>query len=157
MKRIPNKLVNKLRDKGLRLALAESITCGLAANKLSSCPGVSDVLTSSHVCYTAEAKMQVLSVNKATIDRHTCESPEVTAEMARHLPALVEADIYAAVTGLASSDGSETSEKPVGTVFFCIVYKGKSHHFRHVFNGQPLEIKKKACTRLYELILDISF
>ena len=154
MKRKANELIQKLRTAELKLALAESITCGLAANKLSSCIGVSEVLTSSIVCYTPEAKMQILGVKQATIDRCTCESPEVTQQMAEHLSALVEADIYAAVTGLASSDGSETKEKPVGTVFYCIVYKEKAYHFKKIFKGMPLEIKKQACDGLYRLILE---
>lgn len=154
MKRIPNDLIQTLRDKQLTLALAESITCGLAAAKLSSCIGVSDVLITSLVCYTPQAKMDLLRVEKSTIDKHTCESPEVTEQMAQHLSKIIRADIYAAITGLASSDGSETKAKPVGTVFFSIVYKGKTHAFKYVFNGSPLEVKKKACIKLYELILE---
>lgn len=154
MKRIPNEFIRKLREQKLTLALAESVTCGLAANKLSSCVGVSDVLTSSIVCYTPEAKMQILGVKKSTIRQYTCESAEVTRQMAQHLSALVEADIYAAITGLASSDGSETKEKPVGTVFYCVIFKDKAFEFRQVFRGSPLEIKTKASVRLYELILE---
>lgn len=155
MKRKANELIRKLREQQLKLALAESITCGLAANKLSSCVGVSDVLTSSIVCYTPEAKMQVLGINEETIARYTCESPEVTREMAHGLPKLVEADIYTAITGLASSDGSETKEKPVGTVFYCIIYQGKVYEFRKLFYGPPLEVKKKAADALYALILEV--
>ncbi len=154
MKRIANSFIKKLNAEKLTLALAESITCGLAANKLSSCIGVSDVLTSSIICYTPEAKMQILGVKKATIDKYTCESPEVTKQMAQYLPKLIKADLYAAITGRASADGSETKKKPVGTVFYCVMYLDKIYEFRKVFDGAPLEIKKKAALGLYELILD---
>lgn len=148
-------LVRCLQDRGLTLALAESMTCGLAAMKLSSVIGVSDVLLASLVCYTPKAKMQLLQVKRATISRHTCESAEVTREMAENLSEQVEASIYAAITGLASSDGSETRDKPVGTVFYAIHYQDKTHDFRKVFRGSPLEIKTKAAVELYELILKL--
>jgi nicotinamide-nucleotide amidase len=78
---------------------------------------------------------------------------EVTERLARNLKSIISADIHAAVTGLASAGGSETKDKPVGTVFFSIVYKGKIRNFRKQFRGTPLEIREKACTTLYELIL----
>lgn len=150
-----NGLVQYMKTNGLTLALAESMTCGLAAVKLSSCIGVSNVLLASLVCYTPKAKMQLLHVKQATIRRHTCESTEVTVEMAENLSKLIEADVYAAITGLASSDGSETAEKPVGTVFFAVRYKHKTHDFRKVFRGTPLEIKTKAAAELYSLVLKL--
>ena len=69
-----NALVQRMQADGLTLVLAESMTCGLAAMKLSSCIGVSDVLLASLVCYTPKAKRQLLQVKQATIRRHTCES-----------------------------------------------------------------------------------
>jgi nicotinamide-nucleotide amidase len=68
------------------------------------------------------------------------------------LSKLIKADIYAALTGLASEGGSETKNKPVGTVFFCILYKKKLFRSRKLFRGSPLEIKKKACLELYDLV-----
>lgn len=150
-----NDLIRQMQEEGLTLVLAESMTCGLAAMKLSSCIGVSDVLIASLVCYTPKAKMQLLNVKKTTIQRYTCESHEVTRQMAQHLSELVDADIYAAITGLASADGSETKVKPVGTVFYAIRYKRKNYDFQKVFRGTPLKIKTKAAIELYKLILKL--
>ncbi len=150
-----NGLVQHMKTNGLTLVLAESMTCGLAAVKLSSCIGVSDVLLASLVCYTPKAKTQLLQVKQADIRRYTCESTEITVQMVENLSKLVEADVYAAITGLASADGSETKDKPVGTVFFAIRYKHKTRNFRKVFRGTPLEIKTKAAVELYRLILKL--
>lgn len=155
MRNKANDLIHKMREESLTLVLAESMTCGLAAMKLSSCIGVSEVLISSVVCYTPMAKMELLNVRKTTIQRYTCESPEVTRQMTGHLQKLIKADIYAAITGLASADGSETKDKPVGTVFYSIRYKTKNHDFQKVFRGSPLEIKTKAALELYQLILKL--
>jgi nicotinamide-nucleotide amidase len=150
-----NNLIQFMRKEGLTLVLAESMTCGLAAMKLSSCIGVSDVLLASTVCYTPEAKHQLLNVKQTTIRKFTCESPEVTREMVMNLPKLLKADVYASITGLASSDGSVTKEKPVGTVYYAVRYKNKTFDFRKVFRGSPLEIKTKAATEIYSIILKL--
>lgn len=155
MRNKANDLIKRMKEEGLTLALAESMTCGLAAAKLSSCVGVSDVLLASLVCYTPKAKIQLLQVKQATVRRYSCESREVTRQMAKNLSKSVKADIYAAITGLASSDGSETKDKPVGTVFYAIRYQNKTHDFRKVFRGAPLEIKTKAALKLYDLMLKL--
>lgn len=151
-----NTFIHRLSDKNLTLALAESMTCGLAAHRLSTSKGTSEVLAGSVVCYSPEVKKGLLEVPQSTIDRYTCESKEVTQALARNLPRLIKADIHAAITGLASPGGSETKGKPVGTVFFCVRYKNKFHHHRQVFRGSPLEIRKKACLVLYDLITTIA-
>jgi nicotinamide-nucleotide amidase len=65
------------------------------------------------------------------------------------------ADIHAAITGLASPGGSETKEKPVGTVFLCVYYKNKIYRERKLFRGSPLQVRKKACDALYVMILRV--
>ncbi len=43
---------------------------------------------------------------------------QVTTALAKNLPKLIKADIHVAITGLASAGGTETKDKPVGTIFF---------------------------------------
>lgn len=153
MKKAAKKLVKKLKENNLTLALAESMTCGLAAHKLSGCVGVSDVLAGAIVCYTPGVKQKLLGISKTTILKHTCESKEVTEELSKKLSKLIKADIHAAITGLASEGGSETKEKPVGTVFLSVYYKRKLYHEQKLFRGTPLDIRKKASDALYGFIL----
>jgi PncC family amidohydrolase len=155
MKRIVNKLIKALKEKSLKMAFAESMTCGLAAHQLSTTPGTADVFAGSIVCYTPEVKCSLLHVSERKIKAYSCESKEVTEVLAKHLPKLIKADLYAAITGLASPGGSETPEKPVGTVFYTVLFHKKIYHERKRFRGTPLEIRKKACNSLYEMILRI--
>lgn len=148
-----NKLVQTLRQKQLTLALAESVTCGIAAHQLSTCIGTSDVLMGSIVCYSPDVKVSLLGIGERTIARHTPESQAVTDLLARRLKRLISADIYAAVTGLAAPGGSETKQKPVGTVFLSVLYRNKLYKQRVLFRGTPTEIRKKASSALYLLIL----
>jgi nicotinamide-nucleotide amidase len=148
-----NTFIKTLMDKQHTLALAESMTCGLAAHFLSTCKGTANVLLGSVVCYSTDVKTGLLGVPKQLIDKHSAESREVTEKLAINLRHEMKADICAAITGLASSGGSETKTKPVGTVFFSILYKNRPRNFRVVFRGTPLEIRQKACLQLYDLIL----
>lgn len=154
MKSTSRELIRYMKEHQLSLALAESITCGLAAARLSSCIGVSDVLQTSVVCYTPDAKAQLLGVRRETMDRFTCESAEVTAEMVEGLEEKCTAAVYAALTGLASPGGSESKEKPVGTVFYAMRYNGRLYAARRLFDGTPLEIKEQACRALYAWVLE---
>lgn len=153
MHRPTNLLIKTFFKKKLTLALAESMTCGLAAHQLSTCKGTADVLKGSIVCYSEDVKKNLLKVSQSKIDKYTCESAEITEILVRNLSQLFEADVYAAITGLASGGGSETKEKPVGTVFFCVRHKNRLYHHRKRFRGTPLEIRKKACSELYKLLL----
>jgi nicotinamide-nucleotide amidase len=147
-----HRLVKILKEKGLTIALAESVTCGMAAYKLSNVKGISEVLKGAIVCYTPEVKRNLLGISKRMIDQYTCESMQVTEALAKNLHKIMPANIHIAVTGLASSDGSETRTKPVGSAFICITYKNKTYKYKHVFKGTPLQIKNKICIALYKFV-----
>jgi nicotinamide-nucleotide amidase len=148
------KLVRTLKKKRWKLALAESMTGGLAAHEMAGAMGTSDVFTGSIVCYSPEAKKSALGISQTMIDKYTTESQEVTDALAKNLQRVIRADIYASVTGLASPGGSETKEKPVGTVFFSLKLGRKILRRRKVFSGSPLKIRKKACKELYSFITE---
>jgi nicotinamide-nucleotide amidase len=145
-------LVKKLREKKLKLALAESVTGGIATQRITNCRGASDILTGSIVCYTPEMKISLMNIKRKMIDEYSCESKQVTESLTLNLEKLIKADIYAAITGLASEGGSETPQKPVGTIFFSVRYKGKIHNYRSVFTGSPLKIKEAASLELFRHI-----
>ena len=154
MHRTSNVLIKTLLENKLTLALAESMTCGLAAHQLSTCKGTSEVFKGSIVCYNEEVKKGLLKIPAVLIKKHSAESPQVTEALTKKLSVLIKADIYASITGLASPGGSETKTKPVGTVFFSIKYRKKIYNERKVFRGTPLQIRQKACYALYKSILE---
>lgn len=149
-----NRLVKELKQQQLTLALAESVTAGLASAKLAVYKGVAEVLMGAVVCYSPEVKQHVLGLHCELMDTYTTESMEVTEALARGLAPLIRADVHAAITGLACEGGTETAEKPVGTIFFCILYRNRVHRERKLFRGTPSEIREKACLFLYGMILE---
>src|SRR5436305_1005533 len=118
-------LASLLRKHRLKIAFAESVTCGLLTAKMGTVHNTAEVFNGSLVCYDPVVKVAVLHVSKTLIKKYSCESQPVTDALAKKLSGVIPADIHAAVTGLASPGGSETEEKPVGTVFYSVLWKGK--------------------------------
>ncbi|WP_242927010.1 CinA family protein [Pontibacter vulgaris] len=148
-------IIIKLKDKGLTLAFAESCTAGMLASEFVKGKGSSDVLKGSLVVYQPEAKKKLLGVKQETLDLYTAESQQVTNEMVMGLKKALNADISIATTGLAGEGASESSEKPVGTMFVSVLYDGKAEEFREVFKGNSLAIRKELTDYIFEKLKGI--
>jgi nicotinamide-nucleotide amidase len=104
-----------LRQRGLTLATAESVTGGLVAHRLTSVPGASEVFRGGIVAYTNPAKVQLLGVPAALIETHGAVSSQVAEAMAQGARQRLGSDLAVSTTGLAGP-GTE-GEKPVGLVY----------------------------------------
>jgi nicotinamide-nucleotide amidase len=108
-----------LRERGLRLATAESCTGGLLAHKLVSSPGASDYFLASIVSYSNSAKEVFLGVKPSLLEAVGAVSEETARAMAYGVKNRIGADIAVSITGVAGPDGG-SEEKPVGTVWIGI-------------------------------------
>lgn len=143
-----------LADWGMKIAFAESATAGRLAAEFSLAPQSGAILEGGVVCYDAEVKQRLLGLDKAFIERYTPESAEVTEAIARGLQKHFSANILVGITGLTTPGGSESEDKPVGTIFIHAIINGRSVPLRQVFEGQPEEIVIKAIDRVAQLIVD---
>jgi nicotinamide-nucleotide amidase len=132
---------NILIDKKLTLAFAESATAGRAAAEFSMACHAGKFLKGGFICYDASLKSDVLKVDKTILEAYTPESMEVTEAIAVGLCSLIPADIHLGITGLPCAGGSETDEKPVGTMFIFAIFRGQRlFSDRTVFTGTHQEI-----------------
>ena len=129
-----------LAQKKLSFAAAESATAGRLCAEFALTPHSGQILVGGLVCYDAGIKEQLLKVSASLVDKYTPESAEVTEAMAKGLSRLVKAEIHIAITGLVSAGGSETKEKPVGTMFMHILMGKQELKLRKVFDGKPNEV-----------------
>jgi PncC family amidohydrolase len=100
----------------LMLAVAESCTAGLVADSIACVPGASNVFWGSFVTYRIEAKVAMLGIDPALLDRYGAVSEETARAMAEGALEKSGADISASVTGLAGPDGDDRGT-PIGTVW----------------------------------------
>jgi nicotinamide-nucleotide amidase len=112
-----------LRERGLRIAVAESCTGGLIASRLTDVPGSSAYMQAAVVAYSNQAKVDLLGVPEALIAEYGAVSEPVARAMAEGARARGVAEIGVGVTGIAGPAGG-TPQKPVGTVAIAIVGPG---------------------------------
>jgi nicotinamide-nucleotide amidase len=118
-------VLDLLRGQARSLALAESVTGGLVAARLTSVPGASDVLRGSVVSYATEVKQDVLGVPVGPV-----VSEEAAIAMAEGACRVLDADVGIALTGVAGP--TEQDGQPVGTLFvgLCIDGDCEAAHLR---------------------------
>ena len=112
-------LVGLLAKKKQTLAVAESCTGGLLANRITNVPGSSAVLLAGYVCYANEAKIDILGVDPKLIEQHGAVSEEVARAMAEGARKRARSTYALSTTGIAGPDGG-SKEKPVGTVYVAL-------------------------------------
>ncbi|RPI75223.1 MAG: competence/damage-inducible protein A [Ignavibacteriales bacterium] len=107
---------NILKDRNLKLAVAESCTGGLVSNLLTNISGSSEYFERGIVSYSNAAKVEVLKVNEDIIAEHGAVSLEVARQMSAGVKSTAGADIGLAITGIMGPGGA-TAGKPVGLVY----------------------------------------
>jgi nicotinamide-nucleotide amidase len=109
-------VVRLLSQQGATIAVAESCTGGLLANRFTNVPGASAVFLEGNVTYSNAAKTRTLGVSTELLNRVGAVSKEVALAMAEGARARTGTTYALSTTGIAGPDGG-TPEKPVGTVF----------------------------------------
>ena len=125
-------LIRLFTEKGLTLAVAESCTGGLVAQRLTSVSGASSVIGLGVVSYSEEIKQKVLGVRKETLADGGVYSRECALEMARGVRALSGSDLGIGITGIAGPSGG-TEKDPVGTVYIALSSEEKEESVRKLF------------------------
>ena len=155
---MPSELVKKcskeIAAKGWNIAFAESASAGRMSVEFSMTEDSGKILRGGIVCYEVFVKQQILNVPHSVIEKHTPESAEVTQILAQQASKIFNSKITVAITGLTTPGGSESKEKPVGTIFLCIITPDKKMNHREVFKGTPEKIVLQAIDKTAELIID---
>jgi nicotinamide-nucleotide amidase len=110
------RVVRLLSQQGTTIAVAESCTGGLLADRFTNVPGASSVFLEGNVTYSNAAKTRTLGISTDLLNRVGAVSKEVALAMAEGARARAGATYALSTTGIAGPDGG-TPEKPVGTVF----------------------------------------
>ena len=108
-----------LEEKGMTIGVAESITGGLLAKRLTDLPGVSRVFKGGIVSYTNEIKSGVLGVPEQMLEEHGAVSAPVAQAMAEGARRVLGVDIALSATGVAGPDKDDRGND-IGTAFVAI-------------------------------------
>lgn len=119
--------------RGVRVAVAESLTGGGLSQALAKAEAAGDWFVGGVVAYRSETKFRVLGVPEGPV-----VTPEAARAMAVGVRELMGADVAVSLTGVGGPGAEEG--KRAGTVFMCAASRAGSRDFAHVFDGEPEEI-----------------
>ena len=108
-------VLDLLRARGLTIGVAESVTGGLVAGRLTATPGASDVVRGGVVAYASDVKFDVLRVPRGPV-----VNEETAGTMASEVRRVVGADVGLALTGVAGP--TEQDGRKVGTLCMAIAF-----------------------------------
>ncbi len=142
-----------LRARNLKLVTAESCTGGWIAKVVTDIPGSSEWFDHGLVTYSNTAKIDLLGVREATINKYGAVSNEVVTEMATGIIKCSAAGAAIAVSGIAGN-GDGTMDKPVGTVYLAwILNSGQLCTECHHFKGGRAEVRIQTVATALEGLL----
>jgi nicotinamide-nucleotide amidase len=136
-------VLSTLRERGYRLALAESCTGGLLGARITSVPGASATMIGAIVAYHDDVKHDRLGVPRATLEAHGAVSEPTVRAMVAGAARLFKTECAIAVTGIAGPTGG-TTEKPVGTVWLAAQAGEQVRTVHRILPGDRDEIRYRA-------------
>lgn len=143
--------IKLLKEKGLHISTAESLTGGMLASSIVDVSGASEVFEEGYVTYSDAVKHKVLGVNKADLKEYTAVSSVVARQMAEGTARLSGSDITVATTGYAGP-GTAEDGTPAGTVYICVYYKGTTDVRKYCFEGNRNEVRRQAAGEAIKLV-----
>jgi len=150
---LPERLLDECRERGLKLAVAESCTGGLVGHLLTEIAGSSDVFVGGVISYSDGVKTAVLDVPAEALERHGAVSAQVAVAMAEGARRRLGADIAVAVTGIAGPSGGSKA-KPVGLTYVAVADAGGQDVRRHQWQGDRSANKLASAQAALELALE---
>ena len=137
-------VVALLSERGLTIAVAESLTGGQLVASLVDVPGASATVVGGVVAYNTAIKNSVLGVSAELLSSHGAVDPEVARQMASGVRAALavngrDADVGIATTGVAGPDPQDG--KPVGTVYLGLAIGDRVESVALSLSGSRSEIR----------------
>ena len=136
-------LAQMLKERGLKLAVAESCTGGQIGSLLTDVPGVSAVFLLDVVAYDNAAKTRLLGVPEEQMRAAGAVSPEVARMMAQGACRACGADVGISTTGIAGPTGG-TPDKPVGLLYVGLCLGGRTEVEELKLRGDRRQVKERA-------------
>jgi nicotinamide-nucleotide amidase len=140
-----------LKQRRLKLSVAESCTGGLIGARITNIAGSSEYFERAAVTYSNPAKTEMLGVPGELLERRGAVSSEVAAAMARGIRQAAKTDLGLSVTGIAGPDGG-SKQKPVGLVYTALASAHGVKTAEHRFLGNRAQVRMKASQMALDMV-----
>jgi nicotinamide-nucleotide amidase len=149
------KIVENFTKRNLKMAIAESCTGGYISHMITNIPGASNVFERGIVCYSNQAKIDLLKVKPKSIEIHGAVSENVVKQLTSNVRKLSNVEIGIGVSGIAGPTGG-TPEKPVGTVYIGFSSEQDTHVKKFYFKTTRMEFKKRVLEKILDYLEQIT-
>jgi nicotinamide-nucleotide amidase len=139
LKRV-ERILNLFRKENKMIAFAESCTGGYICHMITNISGSSKVFERGIVCYSNEAKIEMVNVDKQIIEQNGAISEEVAQQLSQGIRELSGVDVGIGITGIAGPTGG-TLEKPVGLVYIGFSSREETFVKKQIFDADRLKFK----------------
>jgi nicotinamide-nucleotide amidase len=140
-----------LEMRNATLAVAESCTGGLLAERITSVSGSSRYFVGGAIVYSNELKTQFADVPAELIAKHGAVSKEVAVALAEGIRKRCHATLGVGITGVAGPTGG-TPEKPVGLVFHALAGEEGTEVVERSFPGDRKRIRRFATQQALDMV-----
>jgi nicotinamide-nucleotide amidase len=140
-----------LEMRGATLAVAESCTGGLLAERITSVPGSSRYFLGGAVVYDDKLKTALAGVPAAVIEKHGAVSSQVAAALAEGIRERCHATLGVGITGIAGPGGG-TEKKPVGLVYTALADGNKTDVLERKFFGDRARVRQWAAQQALDMV-----
>jgi nicotinamide-nucleotide amidase len=140
-----------LAQKNATIAVAESCTGGLVAERLTNVPGSSAYFMSGVVSYSNQSKIELAGIPPLLLEMQGAVSAEVALGLAEGIRDRVGTTIGLGVTGIAGPAGG-SAEKPVGTVHIAVASPNGTEQRRFLFPGDRGRIRWQASQAALDMV-----
>lgn len=145
-----SELIAALAERGVTVAVAESLTGGLVLAALTAVPGASAVVRGGAVVYATDTKHTMLGVDATLLGSHGPVDSDVAGAMAAGVRVRWAADVGLATTGVAGPEPQ--AGRPVGEVFVALDAAGSGQVRRLSLTGGRAEIRAHAAEAALSLL-----
>ena len=146
-------LVERLADRHLTVAVAESLTGGLVLAALTSVPGASRVVRGGVVAYATDVKHTQLGVDADLLDERGAVDADVAEAMSEGVRLRLDANFGVSTTGVAGPDDQDG--KSPGVVFVAVSAPFGTWHRELLLEGDRSAIRTRAGIAALELLADV--
>jgi nicotinamide-nucleotide amidase len=140
-----------LKQRRLKLAVAESCTGGLIGGRITSIAGSSEYFERGAVVYSDLAKTEMLCVPTDLIEKYGAVSGQVAEAMAQGIRQSSHTDLGLSVTGIAGPGGG-TEKKPVGLVYTALASAQGVKAVEYRFLGTREQVRIRASQMALDMV-----
>ena len=133
------------------IAFAESCTGGYICHMITNVSGSSKVFERGIVCYSNEAKMELLNVNGDILEEFGAVSEPVAQQLCQNIRTQAKVDVGIGITGIAGPTGG-TPEKPVGLVYIGFSSPQETKVDKYLINADRLTFKERVLDKVLTLL-----